>query len=73
MKELIQQVKNSEFDYEFYPTTSEIIKIIDKDIKNHFSCFQISIKENVEKRGYGKYVITAGSPGYSIHIYTEIF
>lgn len=31
------------------------------------------IKENVEKRGYGKYVITAGSPGYSIHIYTEIF
>lgn len=45
MKELIQQVKNSEFDYEFYPTTSEIIKIIDKDIKNHFSCSKISIMD----------------------------
>jgi len=43
VRELIQKVKESEFDYEFYPTTSEIIKIINSDIHRQYSKFEISI------------------------------
>jgi predicted RNA methylase len=43
VRELIQKVKESEFDYEFYPTTSEIIKIINSDIHKQYSKFEISI------------------------------
>ena len=36
MNKLVQQLKENEQDFEWYSTTSEIIKVIQKDIKENF-------------------------------------